>query len=164
MTTTKESFTTKIFGQLERIELVFLAGAAIGLLLRFISFDAANLITLSLIGLAIVFFLSAYRPSELVKNENEKLGFTDLLFSTMAPKILWISCSVSTIGLSFYLMGMKGYQQMLQIGSLSLAVGSLAIAAGMAMQVKHIEKVIPILYRAVPLMLIGFYLLWASIK
>jgi hypothetical protein len=160
MSQPQESFSAKLFEKLQWIEIALWAGAGIGLLLRFASVPSNNLIIISLSGLAIILFLSAYRPPNIVRSDDEKLGFTDLLCFSIAPKVLGISSAVTIIGVLFFLMGMKGYEQMLLVGSMSIAIASLLIEAGVVMKVKHMKTVISILYRAVPLMLIGFYLLW----
>lgn len=154
------SFSAKLYEKLQWIEIALWAGAGIGLLLRFASVPSTNLIIISLSGLAIILFLSAYRPPNIMRSDDEKLRFTDLLCLSIAPKILGISSAVTIIGILFCLMRMKGYEKMLLVGSMSIAIASLLIGAGVAMKVKHIKTAIPILYRAIPLMLIGFYLLW----
>ncbi len=162
MTQPQESFSTKLYEKLQWIELALWIGAAIGLLLKwFTSYPSSNLILISLGSLSTILFLSAYRPSNIVRSDEEKLGFMDLLCLSIAPKVLGISSAACLIGILFYLMHWAGYQQMLLIGSMSIAIGSTLLEAGLVMKVKHIKTVIPILYRAVPLMLIGFYLLWS---
>jgi hypothetical protein len=155
-----ESIVTRIYQQFERIEMILWAGFAIGLLLRFTSFPSSSLFLISLSGLAIVFFLSAYRPSNIVRSEDEKLGFMDLLCLTIAPKVLWLSSAVLAIGILFYVNQMKGYEQMLSVGSAPVAIGSVLLAIGIVLNIKHIKAAMPVLYRAIPLLLAGIYILW----
>jgi hypothetical protein len=113
---------------------------------------------MSLSGLAGIYFLMAYRPPTPVP-EGEKKGFGQLLSQTILPKVLWIGCAVGAIGIMFHLLQLDGAHEMLLIHAASGGVG-----VGMFLafrQSTDSQALTPLLYRAVPLLLISVYLLTA---
>jgi hypothetical protein len=138
-------------------EKIFFIGLAIGFLLFYTNIDSLVMIA-SLGGLAVVFFLSAYKVIDIPREENEQFGFQELLGYTIAPKILWISCAVSTSGVLLHMLNNEGYKQMLYIGGTTIAIGTLVMISLLISGVKHINVVIPVLYRAIPLLVLDLYL------
>jgi hypothetical protein len=159
LTPTSTPFILRITNHLPLIEKVFLAALAIGTVLTVMQIDS-TVMRISLIGLAVTFFLFAYRPIEIPKQENEPFGFSELLAFMIVPKVLWISSAISAVGIAFYLFNNDGYKQLLMIGGLSIGIGTILIVIFLVSGVKHIKMVTPILLRAVPLFLVDFYILF----
>ncbi len=159
METPRQSFSGKLRFFLSRAEQALLALAMIGLLLRYAGLPWTTVIMLALSGLGTIFFLSAYLPPEPMESDGAaRLGFKDLLMFTILPKVLGIACSVSAIGMLFYLLGFKGYLQMILIGGTVISAGLLILGFGFATETKNIRTMMPILYRAVPLVFIDAYI------
>ncbi len=160
----RTAFATKLFGFLQKGEMILLMTLIIGLALRYTFQQAEMLVIISLAGLAMIFFLSAYQPIPIQSEKDEKFGPTYLLYYIIAPKILGISSAVCTVGLLFYFIDHNnpGFRPMLTIGAMSIAAASLIVFIGWLQKDKNIQLIIPILYRAIPLMIVSFYFL--SIK
>jgi hypothetical protein len=154
-------FSTKLFGLLQKAEIVLWLGFILGLLLYYRSYPSRSILIVSLSGLAIIFFLGAYMPSNIERKEDEKLGLSDLIYTTVAPKALGISLAVACVGILFYFINSNpmGTKQMLILGGFSTAITSAIILIGVATNAKNIKEIIPNLYRALPLMAVCFYLL-----
>jgi hypothetical protein len=154
-------FSTKLFGLLQKAEIVLWLGFILGLLLYYGGYPSRSILLVSLSGLAIIFFLGAYMPSNIERKEDEKLGFSDLIYTTIAPKALGISLAVACVGILFYFTNSNpmGTKQMLILGGFSTAIASAIILIGVATNAKNIKEIIPNLYRALPLMAACFYLL-----
>jgi hypothetical protein len=157
MPNTSPPFILKLTQYLPKLEAFFLAGALIGVMLKYAGIDN-TVFNVSLVGLAATFFLSAYRPVEIPFDESDKPGFTHLLVLIIAPKIAWISAAVVTLGIFFFFTGGKGYKQLLFIGGTSIAPVTLIFLYGIVSGVRHVSFVTPVLYRIVPLLLLAVYL------
>jgi hypothetical protein len=157
---TSTPFIATITKHLPSAEKVLLAALAIGTVLTITQLDS-TVSKVSLLGLAVIFFLLAYRPIEIPKHEGEQFGFSELLGLIIVPKVLWISSAISAVGIAFYLFdfGNDGYKQMLMIGGLSIGIGASLLIVFFVSGVRHIRMVTPILLRAVPLCLVDFYIL-----
>jgi hypothetical protein len=147
--------------QLPWIEKIFLTAVIAGTILLTLKINS-SLVKISLLGLGVTFFLSAYRPTELPRSENEKFGFQELLAGTIVPKMLWISSAISTVGIAFYLFnfGNDGYRRLLMIGGLTIATGTMILLISLLQGTKNLGTAAPILYRAIPLLLLDFYILF----
>jgi hypothetical protein len=158
MTSTPTPFIVRITNYLPLIEKILLTALAIGVILIVIKADT-TVTKVSLIGLAVTFFLSAYRPIDIPRQENELLGFKELLALMIIPKTMWISCAVSAMGISFYFsqFGNDGYKQMLLIGASTIGMGTIILAFLLMSGVKNLNLVTPILVRAIPLLLVDIY-------
>ena len=151
-------FSEMLYRFVDRIEsfllLSLLAGTA---LFSFGVPQGSFVVTMALAGLAVVFFLMAYRPPARSNvATGEKMDFMDLLGQTIIPKILWISCAIGAVGLLFRHLQTpnNGYKELLiiQLASLSgatLVVLGLFVVKGLA----SVRKLAPIYYRAIPLTL-----------
>jgi hypothetical protein len=159
MTSPQKPFITKLTNSLPYAEIFFLIGIIIGAVPMKMD---AGVLTLSMIGLAIVFSLYMYKPIDIVRNENEPLRFSDFVALNILPKIMWISSAVSVVGLFFYLfdLGNDGYKQMIMVGGLSIGVSVLLLAVFLVSGVKNMKTTIPILLRAVPLLIIDLNILF----
>jgi hypothetical protein len=118
-----------------------------------------TILTVSLPGLALCYFLSAYLPPPSVtSDENQSHRLIDLLATVIIPKVLWISSAVGTMGVFFTVMKMEGNEQMLLIGVLSLA-SCVVLLIVFGIIGKPIRPVFPILLRALPVLAVALYFL-----
>lgn len=155
----RQSFSDRLRFYLSRAEQALLALALIGLILRYANLPWTTVVMLALSGLACVFFLSAYLPPEPVEaDKNTRLGFKDLLMLTILPKVMGIACSVSAIGILFFLLGLKGYRQMVMIGGGTIVIGLLILGIGFITETRNIKSMMPMLHRGIPLVLLDVYL------
>jgi hypothetical protein len=116
-TQTQSASTARIQKYIPLIELILAVALVVGLTLTSKNIDKAITIV-ALIGLAVTFFLRAYKPADSDPNE-APFGFMQLLGYMIIPKVLWISCAVMTMGIVFYFSQMKGIEEMLMIGGLT---------------------------------------------
>lgn len=154
------SLTARIGKYLPVAEQVLLAALIIAMLLNMVSFDSSRIIHACVIGLAIVFFLNAYKPMITQPIESEKFGFNDLLVTAILPKVMWISCAVSAIGILFYIRQYEpqSYRSMLIIGGGSLLIGMLTAGFFMLGKVKNNETLQAVLLRAIPMLVMDIYI------
>lgn len=156
----KPSFPTLLYGWLQKAEKFLLAGAAVALILKYIGKPVDQLLTISLSGLAMVYFLSAFSPPKPSDTSGEqKLGFTDLLFATILPKLAGIGSAVAIIGLLFGLQHLPGYTEMLNMGLFATGGASVLIIIGLAMGNERAKSLLTVLYRLIPLAIISALLL-----
>jgi hypothetical protein len=156
-TSTPTPFISRVIKNLLWVEGILLVLLVIGIILMALNQDN-TLVSASLTGLAVVFFLYAYRPIDMPET-NEKAGFSELLAYGILPKVMWISCAVATTGILFYILGMSGYKEMLMIGGLTIGVALLLFTIFLLTGVKHLRFLLPNLFRSVPLFLIVVYIL-----
>lgn len=145
-------------------ERVLLGAFVVGAILFVLGIDDV-VATFSIAVLAVVFFLRAYVPAPLPGDISEdtdgEAGFSQLLALSIVPKVLWISCAISAVAITFHIIEMprENYRQMLMIGGLTLAIGSVMMTFFMATGMKHIRLVAGVLFRAIPLCALDIYLL-----
>ncbi len=157
---TSTFFLATIVKHLPLAEKIFFLALVIGTVLTSMHVDSP-VRQVALVGLGITFFLLAYRPMEIPPQEDGQIGgFTELLALSIVPKVLWMGCAVSALGLAFYLFGNKGYKQLLIIGGSTIGGSSVLLIVFLAQGVKHLNIVTPILLRAIPLLLADFYILF----
>jgi hypothetical protein len=149
----------KLIKYLPWVEIFFLLVLTVGITFRYFEIDPNGLVRTSLGGLAIIFFLYAYQPSVIEVPTDEKQGFSSLLSFSILPKVIWLCSSISVIGILFYYRHLSnGYKEILIIGSTSIA-GSLFFQCIPYLNGIRNPKLIPILYRALPILLIDIYIL-----
>lgn len=157
----KPSFIERITKDLHLVERALFVALVIGFVIAMlkVTFSVMNV---SLLGLSIVYFLFAFKPPAIQSNEGEVLGFASLLGSTILPKVMWISCSVSVMGLLFYQFSMRNdaYKQMLLVGGATIAVCLVLTITLLAQGSVKKETIVPALLRAVPLCFIDAYTLF----
>ena len=115
----------------------------------------------SMCTLAMVFFLYAYLPPDVNASEEKQPGFKEFLVYAVAPKIAWISMSVTSVGLLFSALGFPrlSWQQMLLIGTSSMGL-SMFVQMGMFLAGLQPTKAFwRSLLRALPLFVMGVYIL-----
>ncbi len=144
------------------LERVFLAALAIAFILQLAGSEIPILMTISLGGLGITFYLSTYRPLNIEQTEGEQMGFSELLGLSIVPKILWISLSVAITGILFYSLrlGNDAYLTMLQIGGITIIIASLTMLILKIIGTKHLDATLPVFFRALPTLLVIAYILF----
>lgn len=152
-----------LYGYLDRGESLLLLALVAGIVSRYLGISQGiTLIIISLAGLMAIFFFMAFRPpAEVPAETEEKPGFMYLFVYVIVPKIMWISCAVCTSSLLLYHLesGNEGYTLGLMIHS-TLTVGTLVvIGLAAAKGVPGLRSLLPIYFRALPLMLTAVYLL-----
>ena len=160
-----QSPVNKIYQYFPIIEGVCLAAFAVGYLLKIMNYQGGpEIIILSLSALSGIYFLNGYIPPQQIKEEDptakpQPLGFVALFGRTIAPKILSIGSSVAVTGILFAIQHWNGFREMLLIGSNSIAA-SAVVGLITTMNDEQARKTIgPMLIRAIPLMIVGIYLL-----
>ncbi|MGC4020733.1 MAG: hypothetical protein QM734_01715 [Cyclobacteriaceae bacterium] len=146
------------------IEKVLLAAFVSGFIMKLMQIGPANdIIIISLSALSAIYFLTAQIPLDVGESaipSNQEFSFR-IIGEKLTPKILAIGSSCSVIGILFTIMQWSGFREMLLIGSISLAFSSVLALLVSSISNEYVRKTIgQRLLRAVPLMLIGFYLLW----
>lgn len=151
---------TLIFKAISVLEVLLVIAVVVGAGFKYLQFPGGNeILFLAMAGLATIYFLSGYRPP-LVDSEKvsaEKKGFFELFVAVIAPKFAWIGCSVVMIGVLFAIMHLKGALEMLMIGTSSLLVADLVMVIHLVTTSSPNPNVTRVLYRAVPLALLGLY-------
>jgi hypothetical protein len=160
MSSPNPSLISRLVKYLPIAEVFFLGGLIVGLILNALKIDGMSLIKFCLPGLAIIYFLSAYKPADLPTDENNPLGFSELLSLSILPKVMWISATVLTIGVLFYLLKNEGYKQMLMIGCLSMGSSLLILLILFLSRSKHLNNCASVLLRGIPLLATGAYILF----
>jgi hypothetical protein len=149
-------FADKLFSFLGTLEKIFLIAFIIGVGLRIMHTNGSDeILMVSMFGFAAVSFLTAYKPSYVDLGNDFKA-----LLVTIVIKVFYISIAITIIGLLFFFLNFKGYQQMLLIGSLSIGVASV-ISLYLITQVKDSASVLqPALLRGLPLGIAAGFILF----
>jgi hypothetical protein len=115
----------------------------------------------SLSMLSVIYFLTGYvpRPANEDEEQPQPLGFGALLGRTIVPKILSIGSAVTVVGILFTIQHFNGFREMLLIGSSTLAVASVIGLINTISDEPGRRALGSLLLRAIPLLLIGSYLL-----
>lgn len=163
MTNIQTLLIGKVSKHLHWIEKFFLAVLLVGALLAVSGINATDIIFLSLSGLSVVYFLNAFRPpaeEQYPDGVQEPMGFGDLLSSLIIPKVLWISSSVATIGIVFFIAdpANQGYKQMLIIGGGSIMVALVLLLFISIGRAKHLKNLQPALMRSLPIGVLAAYI------
>jgi hypothetical protein len=141
------------------VEKILLIALAIGIILALLNIDH-DVVKLTLLALAAVFFLLTYRPIDLPAKEGEQLGFAELIALNIIPKTLWISSAISAIGIAFYLYNFNGARQILIIGAPVIAFDVVLLIIFAVMGTRYMHTAVPVLLRAVPLLIADVYILF----
>jgi len=155
----KRQAYTKLEKTLDRIEKIVLAALIISIVLDKLSINALVLTELAVGGLAVIFFFRAYAPPEM-NSDVKTSSFFELLILTIIPKVLWISCSVSAMGILFYLLqfGNEGYLQMALIGGMTMAASFILLVISMFTKTNDLRPLYPVLIRTAPLFFMDLYI------
>lgn len=146
---------------LPRLERMLLMLLVLGIVMTFLTSVGSLIINIAIAGLALIFFLYAYKPLPASTGEDEKASIRELLGRSIVPKVLWISCAVSAMGILFFLIrtGSEEYRNMVTIGGFSILSALVILGVLQVIGTKHLQVVTPILLRAIPLMIMDFYIL-----
>ena len=145
---------------IEKLAVIMLLISAVMMIL---DLPFTEFVMISLSTLAIVFFLNAQLLPPMERTDEAPLGFNELLTFVILPKVLWISASVSTIGILFQFLGLDGFEQMLLIGGSSLSVALLLLLIQVMINgVGSLKLFQAVLMRVVPILVIALYLLLNS--
>jgi hypothetical protein len=153
----------KIIPQLGLLELVLLAGLITGVIAKFVlNIDSIIIIQWTLIGLAITFFLSSFKPNDIPFKEDDILGQKELLALIISPKVLWISCAISMFGVFVFTQQLEhdGCKRAVRIGGSSIFIVLVILIIAFVTGTKHLKFIVPILYRAIPTLLLDIYLFY----
>lgn len=161
MNTFQTTLILRITKHLHWIEKFCLALLALSALLTYLGFEVESSIMIALSGLAVVFFLYAQRPPV---SENNRGSFVDLLTIAILPKVLWISSSVSMMGILFLLVltETEAHQNMLFIGGSTIFIACWLLGFILIKNGKYLRELQPVLMRALPILLIDIYLYFNS--
>jgi hypothetical protein len=155
----RTSFQLFLAKNLAKAELLCLTLVAIGIVMHSRSMTS-TVLYVALAILAIILFLNTYAaPVQIEPADDEKLGLKELIALSVLPKVMWISCAVSVLGVLFYLIGSAGYKNLILIGGLSLGFSVLLFVFFRISGTRHLQIVTHVLMRAIPLLLIDAYLL-----
>ena len=162
MTEQRTPLILKITPYVGLLEKIFLTGLVIGLVLTYFKPDNKTIMQVSLLGLSSTYFLTAFRIIDIPRQDGEVLEFKDLLTYTIVPKVIWISCGLSLLGLFIYTLqlGHEGHKRAFMTGGLSIAIGLIIIGYAAITGTKHLKYILPTVIRAVPLLIADFYLLY----
>jgi len=145
---------------LSKGEMLLLALLIVSIVLELLEINMPILFIISLAGLGAVFFLYAQMPSN-KESSNQDQVFKYLLGLTIVPKILWISTSLTTVGIIFYTQDFAGATKLLTIGGITIAFCTVILLILRFMKINGLEKVFSILYRAYPAVLGAAYFVFA---
>ena len=160
----KQNFTTRLSKViLPKVEVIAIIISSIGFLLYLLKQPGAHqLPMIGLSTLASVFFLTAYTlPPNVEKTlrEEQRRTFIDLL-SFIIWKLIYLALAVNCIGLLFSLLQLKGFMQMLPIGTMTLII-SLLLAGVIILQKNEYLLTFKIaIIKALTRALIGTYILY----
>jgi hypothetical protein len=117
--------------------------------------------------LSVILFANAFVPPEIYNSEEDArahgpLGMMDLLGLTIAPKVLWIGSAISMFAIFAYLadFGNKGYFQMALTGGFTILISLVVLVIAQISGVKKLSVVMHIVYRAVALLGVDYYLVY----
>lgn len=157
-------FIATIFRLLNYLEIVAVVAAAVGFAMLYSSMEGApEILMVALSTLAAVFFLRAYQPIDgppsQIENEGDRpTGQFGLLGARVAPKVLGIGSSITTIGILFSLLELKGAMEMLSIGCVVLPIAGVLVGFFMLSKPAWAGALMPLVYRAVAVWVVGIYL------
>ncbi len=126
-----------------------------------------NILLVATAVLSVILFANAFVPVEIYDSEDDAqalgpLKMMDLLGVTIAPKVLWIGSAISMFAIFVYLadLGNKGYLKMSMIGGLSILISLGLLVLAQISGVKKVSVVMHVVYRAVALLLVDYYLVY----
>ena len=151
--TTQTASVPGVYKYIPLLEKILVTALVIGVILTYMKVDKRVTMT-ALSGLATIYFFSAFRPPEAVAT-SEKFGFADLISQTILPKVCWLSCSITLLGIVFYLANMPGAKNMLMTGGAAIFAALMIFPFIAAKSGKDLAAVI---FKAVPILIAGVYI------
>lgn len=149
-----------VFKILKPAELLALAGIVVGVALKYLKMEGSDeVLMVALSSLSAVYFMMAFQPP-VESEENDQPsdgGFGDLLGGMILPKVGWIASSVTTIGICFSLLHLKGADQQLLVGCSTLSIAVAASLYFLTTGTKRTPILMNMLYRAAPILVFGLF-------
>lgn len=144
-------------------EKIFLPALVIGLIMMYTGMEIMILVMISLFGLAITYFLFAFIALEFPRSEDEKMGFMDLLLTSILPKVLSIGMAVSLFGMFLLLLdlGNDGHVQVLNLGGTTILT-CIVILLFAGRSSKYLRPLTPLLIRSLVVVAAVGYILFIS--
>ncbi len=151
----------RVLPYLDLAEKIFLTGILVGLLLSYLSMDK-TVLKFSLISLSVTYFLSSFKVIEIPRKEDEQFGMTEMLAWLIVPKVLWIGYAVSLMGIYLFTLELDhdGHTRALLIGGVTIVIGLVVLGYAQLTGTKYLKYILPVVMRAIPLLLVDFYLLF----
>ena len=145
-------------------EKLFTATIVLGVLLSYFGMNTNILINISLLGLGMAYFFYVFKESDIEPKDEEEMKFSELLGLSIIPKVLWISSSVSVIGILFHNLDLDydGYLRLLQIGGSTITIGTAVLFVLKFQGTKYINAAFPILLRTFPILVVVCYILFVK--
>jgi hypothetical protein len=144
------------------VEKIFFGGLLLGVILTLIHVEPfdTTVTVVSLYGLGVAYYLSAFQRFESRQDESTAIGFKELLAFSIVPKVLWLSSAVSVVGIAMFVMGTasQGYKQMMMIGGAAIAFGTVVTLILLTGGAGVKKPILPALLRAIPLLIGDLYL------
>jgi len=146
------------------LEKIFLIALLVGLLLSYFEIVNGGLTNISLAGLGVTFFLSAFSPLDVGSTEGEPFGFNELLGLAIVPKVLGTSSAVGIFGILFYSLdfGNNGYIRLLTIGGSTIILCALIFGYLRITETKYFKKSIIGLFKSIPILIAIYYVLFMA--
>ena len=162
----KQNFTTLLAKViLPKVEIIAAVITSIGFVLNYTKQQgAAELIMIGLSTLASVFFITGFLlPPTVEKTLREETNktFVDLLV-LIVWKVMHIALAVAAIGLLFYLLQLKGFSQMMLIGTQALILSLLVSGFIVIQKNKYLLTLKTTIIKALMLAIIGTYILYIN--
>lgn len=157
----------KIYRLVTLTEKATLLIIAIGFALNYQNLaEGKTILLIGLAGTTIIWFALAFKPIEIFNSQQEadefgQWGFAELFALMIVPRVLWISSAVTTFGVFAYVadFGNDGYIMSLTVGGLAISICLFILLITFLMGVKKLRIVMPILFRALPILLAGIYII-----
>lgn len=161
-----EATPTSFFGVVEYLERVFIFVLVLSILLTLLGVEFNLITNLSLGGLGLILFLSAFKRIDIPPPTDQKLlqegssGLSDLLGLTIVPKVLFMCMSFGIFGilLSRLNTGNDGYLRALSTGALGILLCILILVILKLKGTKYLEVNLPIVARGLVVFLAIVYI------
>lgn len=142
----------------KRIERILFIALFLGVLVSYFGYTYLP-IQFSLAVLTIVFLIYAFIPANVAQDDPFSSGFKELLAWSIFPKILWLSNSVATLGLTIWSLegSLQGQLKALASGSLGILFGTIGISILFLTGTKQMN--LTILVRSIPILIFSYYVL-----
>jgi hypothetical protein len=163
---TKQNFSALLAKViLPKVEIIAAVITSIGFVLNYMKQPAASqLVMIGLSTLASVFFVTGFLlppPIEKTLSEETPKTFIDLL-ALIIWKVMHMALAIATIGLLFYLLHLKGFSQMMLIGTMTLAVTLLLSGLIILQKNNFLLLFKTTLIKALMMVIIGTYILYIN--
>ena len=132
------------------------------MVMRRVDLPGDEILKISLWGLAIVYFLSAFRPPEIRDEPGTQKGFKELLYEVILPKVVGIGSAVSILGILFTLLGLPGAKQQMLIGFGTITGALVLLGIAFIQGNEGVKAQTSLLYRVLAIWVVCAYYLFRS--